>query len=435
MDSCERFTSNGFGGESRRVCPRLESPLAGEELVSAGTRMFASRMRSGIGNPRHGGHAGRGPGPPRPNRPLQSAVPAAHGLHAPRGLGQALLRTADRSRRTGEGAAADAESRRSAVPSRRKFMAHQGRNSAANCLVHDSVARRDGSRGVRGGNWDGHDRATAGRRGLAAGRNPPEITAGYQPEGRRTQRAGGHSAEIGSSGAVDAEPDRLSALREPGPGIDPTLCLVDRDTQDLPCHARRALPDLRAGVWADCARTRQPVVHNDYQSIEGKAGYPVGHSHLVRHASVPILDGDQVVLILGVGNKSSFYDETDLRQRLSIGDYLWKILRRMRAEKLLRYSEFGIARSSRRLPMRSSSPISRGDFWPRIGSSYSSTATRVSRRSSGSACGSWTWSRNITGLGPWSTPNGHLNRGWCATHTTTPFARTVRCSPPKSACL
>ena len=33
MDSCERFTSNGFGGESRRVCPRLESPLAGEELV------------------------------------------------------------------------------------------------------------------------------------------------------------------------------------------------------------------------------------------------------------------------------------------------------------------------------------------------------------------------------------------------------------------
>ncbi len=95
-------------------------------------------------------------------------------------------------------------------------------------------------------------------------------------------------------------------------------------------------PISQAGVWADCARRKRPVVHNDYQTLPDRKGYPQGHSHLVRHASVPILDRDEVVIILGVGNKAEDYDDTDIRQMLLAADSLWKIVLRKRAEDELR---------------------------------------------------------------------------------------------------
>ena len=33
-------------------------------------------------------------------------------------------------------------------------------------------------------------------------------------------------------------------------------------------------PLSRAGVWADCVRTGQPVVHNDYASLPGRQAFP-----------------------------------------------------------------------------------------------------------------------------------------------------------------
>jgi len=91
----------------------------------------------------------------------------------------------------------------------------------------------------------------------------------------------------------------------------------------------------KAGVWADCARTRKPVVHNDYQALAGKKGYPEGHTPVVRHLSVPVIDGDQVVIIMGVGNKGNDYDDGDIRQMFLMADHLWRILRRKRAEEAL----------------------------------------------------------------------------------------------------
>jgi PAS domain S-box-containing protein len=98
-------------------------------------------------------------------------------------------------------------------------------------------------------------------------------------------------------------------------------------------------PISQAGVWADSVRTQQPVVHNDYPGLTDKRGLPAGHAHLLRHTSVPILDGNLVVLVLGVGNKVSEYTETDVRQIRLIGDHLWRIVRRKRAEDLMRESE------------------------------------------------------------------------------------------------
>jgi diguanylate cyclase (GGDEF)-like protein/PAS domain S-box-containing protein len=91
-----------------------------------------------------------------------------------------------------------------------------------------------------------------------------------------------------------------------------------------------------AGVWADCARLGRPLIHNDYQKLPDKKGYPEGHAHIVRHAAVPVREAGRIALIIGVGNKTSDYDETDTRQMALIGQELVKILHRKRADRELR---------------------------------------------------------------------------------------------------
>lgn len=95
----------------------------------------------------------------------------------------------------------------------------------------------------------------------------------------------------------------------------------------------------RAGVWADSVRMRQPVVRNDYVRDAVLHPLPLGKLRLKRHLSVPIMDGDRVTLVLGLGNKPCEYTDSDVRQTRLIGDNLWKSIRRKRAEQLLRESE------------------------------------------------------------------------------------------------
>ena len=91
-------------------------------------------------------------------------------------------------------------------------------------------------------------------------------------------------------------------------------------------------PVSKAGIWADSLRRKQPVIHNDYQGMTGRHGYPTGHAHLERHIGVPVVENGKVRLLLGVGNKPGNYDESDLRELERIGNDLWRIYTRRRAE-------------------------------------------------------------------------------------------------------
>jgi PAS domain S-box-containing protein len=91
-------------------------------------------------------------------------------------------------------------------------------------------------------------------------------------------------------------------------------------------------PISQAGVWADSVRLQAPVVHNDYQGLPHRQGYPEGHAHLVRHLGVPVIEGGKVRMLLGVGNKRANYDDSDIRELQLIGDDLWRIYTRRRAE-------------------------------------------------------------------------------------------------------
>jgi signal transduction histidine kinase len=94
-------------------------------------------------------------------------------------------------------------------------------------------------------------------------------------------------------------------------------------------------PVSRAGVWTDCVHERRPVIHNDYASLPHRKGLPAGHAPVIREMVVPILRDGLIVAIIGVGNKSSDYDETDIAIASLLGDISWEIVERKQAEKHL----------------------------------------------------------------------------------------------------
>lgn len=91
-----------------------------------------------------------------------------------------------------------------------------------------------------------------------------------------------------------------------------------------------------AGVWADAVRLKQPVIHNDYQNLTTRPGYPPEHAPIVRHASVPVLDKGRVVALAGVANKPQPYGGTDIRQLGLFMEGVWNAIRRWQAEAALK---------------------------------------------------------------------------------------------------
>lgn len=128
---------------------------------------------------------------------------------------------------------------------------------------------------------------------------------------------------------------------------------VDADQQNLSLQAwsTRTLQEFctargnelhypidKAGVWADCVRQRRPVIHNDYSSLQQCKGMPQGHAAIIRELVVPILRGDRIVAILGVGNKPSDYNDHDVELVVHLADVAWEITERKRAGDALRAS-------------------------------------------------------------------------------------------------
>lgn len=95
----------------------------------------------------------------------------------------------------------------------------------------------------------------------------------------------------------------------------------------------------QAGVWVDCIRQRKPVIHNDYLSLPHRRGLPDGHAPVVRELVVPVLQGNRVVAILGVGNKPTDYTDRDVETIRFLADETWSIIEHKRYETALQASE------------------------------------------------------------------------------------------------
>lgn len=106
----------------------------------------------------------------------------------------------------------------------------------------------------------------------------------------------------------------------------------------------------KTGIWGEAVRQARPIIVNDFHVAHPlKKGYPEGHAPLHKYMTVPILVDDHVVGVVGVANKETDYDNSDVRQLTLLMDSVWKIADRKRAEQALQAANQQVDESLARL--------------------------------------------------------------------------------------
>ena len=106
-------------------------------------------------------------------------------------------------------------------------------------------------------------------------------------------------------------------------------------------HKPLVYPVADTGLWGETVRQRKAIITNDYHQAPSplKRGFPKGHVRVERRLGVPIFDDDRIVIVAGVGNKGSDYNERDIKQLDLLMSGMWRILQRKQAAEALRESE------------------------------------------------------------------------------------------------
>lgn len=112
--------------------------------------------------------------------------------------------------------------------------------------------------------------------------------------------------------------------------------LITWSTDTLGCYCQATFdshyPVSRAGLWADCVRSKQAVMVNDYATASGKKGLPQGHSALLRFISVPVFEQGLVRMVVGIGNAPIHYTEGDVETVKLFATDLFRLVQRKRAQ-------------------------------------------------------------------------------------------------------
>lgn len=70
----------------------------------------------------------------------------------------------------------------------------------------------------------------------------------------------------------------------------------------------------KTGIWGEVVRQRKPIMINNYKAPHIlKKGYPEGHVELINFLSVPVFEGDKIIMVVGVSNKETDYNLEDVR--------------------------------------------------------------------------------------------------------------------------
>ncbi len=98
-------------------------------------------------------------------------------------------------------------------------------------------------------------------------------------------------------------------------------------------------PISKAGVWVDCFHQKKPVIHNDYAALPHRKGLPEGHAPVIRELGIPVMQGNKVMAIMGMGNKETDYTQDDVEVTQEAASILFDLIERKRAEEALRLRE------------------------------------------------------------------------------------------------
>jgi len=90
----------------------------------------------------------------------------------------------------------------------------------------------------------------------------------------------------------------------------------------------------KTGIWGEAVRQRRPFIVNEYQTDHPlKKGYPEGHVQLLKFVTIPIFKGERIVSVVGLANKETDYDQTDILQISLLMDGVWKAADNIRSEE------------------------------------------------------------------------------------------------------
>jgi PAS domain S-box-containing protein len=88
-----------------------------------------------------------------------------------------------------------------------------------------------------------------------------------------------------------------------------------------------------AELWDDVVSGQVAVITNEYKSGGHQIIWPGNHPEIMRTLVVPVLQGDKVVGIFWVGNKSDVYVDDDIELVRTTADIAWDIVSRKLAEQ------------------------------------------------------------------------------------------------------
>ncbi len=95
------------------------------------------------------------------------------------------------------------------------------------------------------------------------------------------------------------------------------------------------LPLEDAGAWADGVRQAKPILLNEITDSQTCIGLKQTQGVIERILTVPVLEGNQVKIILGVANKAEHFVEQDSKALQVIATTLWSMLKQGRKDAVI----------------------------------------------------------------------------------------------------
>ncbi len=90
-------------------------------------------------------------------------------------------------------------------------------------------------------------------------------------------------------------------------------------------------------LWREAISQRRPIISNDHKpASQWNNDTPEGHFRLTRHINLPVFISGNLVLLAGIGNKETAYNETDVQQLTLMMESMWRMTERKRATDELR---------------------------------------------------------------------------------------------------
>jgi PAS domain S-box-containing protein len=94
------------------------------------------------------------------------------------------------------------------------------------------------------------------------------------------------------------------------------------------------------GFWGEAVRRGKPIISNDYPGSNPQLrGVPEAHKPIFRYMNVPIFNHGKIVVVVGMGNKETDYNPSDLRQINLLAHGMWRLIQRKKAEQAMWKSE------------------------------------------------------------------------------------------------